>query len=75
VPYISRDGIPFSLVPDSLGTDVYRAASATLAECRDRADELVAKHQAAILSFAALLYTRRRLAGGELDEALRGVAG
>lgn len=70
VPYISPDGIPFSLFPDSLGRDFYRAASATLAECRDRAEELVAKHQATILSFATLLYARRRLAGAELDEAL-----
>jgi cell division protease FtsH len=73
VPYISPDAIPFSLMPDSLGRDFYRAASATLAACRERADELVAKHQAAILSFATLLYARRRLAGAELDEALREV--
>ena len=29
VPYISPDGIPFSLMPDSLGVDFYRAASTT----------------------------------------------
>ena len=70
VPYIAPDGIPFGLFPESLGAEFFRAASATLGDCRDRADALVATHETTILSFAATLYARRRLAGAELEEAL-----
>lgn len=72
-PFISPDGIPFSLMPDSLGKDMYRSATRVLAECRDRAATLVEDERDAITAFATTLYARRRLAGPELDEALRAV--
>lgn len=70
-PFISPDGIPFSLLPDSLGKDMYRSATRVLAECRDRAASLVEDERDAITAFATTLYARRRLAGAELEEALR----
>lgn len=55
-PLISPDGIPFALVPTSLGRELYRSALRTIAECRDRAQALAEAHRYAIISLATTLY-------------------
>lgn len=72
-PFISPDAIPFSFIPDSLSNDLYRSATRVLGECRDRATSLAVEHREAIVAFATTLYACRRLAGAELEEALRDV--
>jgi ATP-dependent Zn protease len=69
-PFIAPEGIPFAMTATEMEAEFYRAAVATLAECRLRAEKLVATHREAIIAFAAILYAKRRLDGSDLRDAL-----
>ena len=63
----------FRTAPESLREVQAASVLRTLTEARDRADALVAEHRDQIIGLARILLVKRRLANGELDEALRSV--
>jgi cell division protease FtsH len=63
----------FRTAPESLREVQATSVLRTLTEARDRADVLVAEHRDQIIGLARILLVKRRLANGELDEALRSV--
>ena len=72
-PFIHASGVGFNLDAQAMADDFYRAALPTLARSRERAEALVREHRESVVEFASSLYAARRLAGTELDDALRSI--
>ena len=63
----------FRTAPESLREVQAASVLRTLTEARDRADVVVAEHRDQIIGLARILLAKRRLANGELDQALTSV--
>ena len=72
-PFLSPNGIPFSLGSSDAANAFYQAALATLDRCRTRAESLIDEHRAEVLSLAEAVYRARRLSGTELEQVLAGL--